>query len=522
MEAYGEDHEGLRNYMRSFGDSSISVELIEVFKNTKGTPTVVNEPYSDCKLLKKYLCKKAPKHQTIRVLSIARMSGPLMRLLGSKYEMDYELWTAHFQLSDREWFACPLVDQGARRFSYFNLSCVDFRKTTPKTPQAYQFNQKLSHTMRLMRLLDVRSSHSRQINPHQLSLGSRVYVVRQISGYIRRDKGLWTFIYMCYSYTDISDAHLDTEIPGNTQPHLSSWITEFLNVNSPDELVADLQEDGFGFVQRVLREIKSTWKLLLNDMEAFLEDMNEDYNDEELINAATWLHRQFISNLDYCQRQLLYHQRYITYLTDAPIQEGLFLAPGIFTKDLTQESDALHIMNKRLVNLRSRTTDMLDTVLSLSTVKQARFAREIATLQREDAITTFNQGESVRRLTILNMVYLPATFIATIFGMNVAENAESHWRLWTFALSSILLTACTLCLAFFKIASTAKDQTVMQLTTGQTQTKDSLSTDAGVINPMAGEDEESLANTFRQWVAKLGAVRVVSQSSSNLHTRRPR
>lgn len=42
------------------------------------------------------------------------MSGSLIKLMGSKYEMDYELWTSHFQSSDREWFACPLVDRGMR------------------------------------------------------------------------------------------------------------------------------------------------------------------------------------------------------------------------------------------------------------------------------------------------------------------------------------------------------------------------------------------------------------------------
>lgn len=45
-------------------------------------------------------------------------------------------------------------------------------------------------------------------------------------------------------------------------------------------------------------------------------------------------------------------------------------------------------------------------------MKQARFAQEIAQLQRQDAILTFNQGESVRRLTVVNMIYLPATFVA--------------------------------------------------------------------------------------------------------------
>jgi hypothetical protein len=35
-----------------------------------------------------------------------------LQFLGSKYHMDYELWTCRFKTSDREWFAGPLLQGG--------------------------------------------------------------------------------------------------------------------------------------------------------------------------------------------------------------------------------------------------------------------------------------------------------------------------------------------------------------------------------------------------------------------------
>ncbi|KAK5159436.1 hypothetical protein LTS14_002578 [Recurvomyces mirabilis] len=451
MELYGKDNKQLDDYIESFKSDAISVELIEVFRKRGKSHEVVQESHADFEHLKTYLCRKAPSHQVIRVLSVTQLSGPLIRLLGSKYEMDYELWTSQFQSSDREWFAGPLIERGARRFSHFNLSCVDFKRATPETPPEYQSNRRISHTVRLVRLLNLISRKG-----GQPVATSRVFVIRRISGHIRKDEGLWTFIYFCYPNTDLADAHLVTDIPGGVQPHFTTWITDFLQAASPTELLDDLSHDGYGFVLRVLREIKTTWKLLLNEMEVFLEDLNGSMSDDELMDSATWLHRQFISNLDYFQRQLLYHQRYVTYLMNAPAQEGLCIAPTVFGKDLLQENNALRVVDQRLAALRTQTTAILNTVVNLSAVQQARLAQEMTLLQRKDAILTFNQGESIRRLTILNMIYLPATFIATVFGMNIVENNRiGIWRLWTFALISVLLTAFTLCFAIFKVENTS-------------------------------------------------------------------
>ena len=50
--------------------------------------------------------------------------------------------------------------------------------------------------------------------------------------------------------------------------------------------------------------------------------------------------------------------------------------------------------------------------LNLNTIKHARLAAEMTQLQRQDAAIAISQGKTIRRLTFVNMVYLPPTSIA--------------------------------------------------------------------------------------------------------------
>ncbi len=95
---------------------------------------------------------------------------------------------------------------------------------------------------------------------------------------------------------------------------------------------------------------------------------NENFEDEEFIDAAPFLHRQFILNIDYIQRQLFYHRRYVTYLIGPATHPETNIMPSIYLQDLVQESDALGFVDLRLKALRDRTTSVLDMV-SLTIVK---------------------------------------------------------------------------------------------------------------------------------------------------------
>jgi hypothetical protein len=79
----------------------------------------------------------------------------------------------------------------------------------------------------------------------------------------------------------------------------------------------------------------------------------EDFDDEALIESANWLHRKFILMIDYSERQLNYHSRFVTYLTNASSQHGLCIRPTTFERDLLQERDAMVVVCSRFLALRT-------------------------------------------------------------------------------------------------------------------------------------------------------------------------
>lgn len=90
------------------------------------------------------------------------------------------------------------------------------------------------------------------------------------------------------------------------------------------------------------------------------------------MDAAPWLHRRFLLNIDFMQHQLRYHARYVTYLTNAPSQQGLCIIPTIFKKELLQENDALRVVEQRLLAIRERTTAILETVSKIPLALETR------------------------------------------------------------------------------------------------------------------------------------------------------
>ncbi len=89
---------------------------------------------------------------------------------------------------------------------------------------------------------------------------------------------------------------------------------------------------------------------------------NENFNDQEFIDAAGFLHRHFLVNIDYFQRQFFYHERFLTYLTSPPTHRESMVSPTVFRQDFMQENDAMRPLGLRLGALRTRTTTVLEMV----------------------------------------------------------------------------------------------------------------------------------------------------------------
>ncbi|CAO1605019.1 hypothetical protein XANCAGTX0491_008556 [Xanthoria calcicola] len=98
-------------------------------------------------------------------------------------------------------------------------------------------------------------------------------------------------------------------------------------------------------------------------MEEFLEDLNEAFDEDQFIEAAPYLHRQFLLYIDYFQRQLFYHQRYVSYLITHVEDVSNNIYPTRLKADVAQANDALKALNLRLGALRERTTTVLEMVL---------------------------------------------------------------------------------------------------------------------------------------------------------------
>lgn len=100
-----------------------------------------------------------------------------------------------------------------------------------------------------------------------------MFVIRRISGHLRRDNNAWTFLYLCDPFEGFDDAHFNEYIPGNTLNLLQNWVSECLYDGMARVHATNLCLDGFGITTKILRDIKSTWKLFLADLEIFLEEL---------------------------------------------------------------------------------------------------------------------------------------------------------------------------------------------------------------------------------------------------------
>lgn len=71
-------------------------------------------------------------------------------------------------------------------------------------------------------------------------------------------------------------------------------------------------------------------------------------------------------DIDFFQRQLFFHTRFITYLLNPPQRAENCIKPSIFLEDFGQEGDAMVVVNLRLEALRKRTEAVLNMVGQVS------------------------------------------------------------------------------------------------------------------------------------------------------------
>lgn len=112
--------------------------------------------------------------QKIKAFSVNKLSGELVKILGAKFDIDYETWTSRVHPSDR--VLCHSAEStryglhvcvvsevlkksfrpGPKNFSHFYQSCPDFFRTSPNTLPEYSSNRKVSRTVPLMKFLQLK------------------------------------------------------------------------------------------------------------------------------------------------------------------------------------------------------------------------------------------------------------------------------------------------------------------------------------------------------------------------------
>ena len=100
-----------------------------------------------------------------------------------------------------------------------------------------------------------------------------MYVIRRVSGNLRKDGKLWTFLYLSDPFQNFEQTGYISDTPNNALRPISTWLTEAMEPIGPQDHFQLRESDGFGRIVKILRDIKSSCKLLLGGMEDCLEDL---------------------------------------------------------------------------------------------------------------------------------------------------------------------------------------------------------------------------------------------------------
>jgi hypothetical protein len=84
---------------------------------------------------------------------------------------------------------------------------------------------------------------------------------------------LWTFLFFCEPFFGSKESKYVSDIPENSLSDVKEWISECVHSGSSHDHLENLEKDGFGVIVKILRDIKSSWKLMLNEFENFLEEI---------------------------------------------------------------------------------------------------------------------------------------------------------------------------------------------------------------------------------------------------------
>ena len=125
-----------------------------------------------------------------------------------------------------------------------------------------------------------------------------------------------------------------------------------------------------------------------------------------MLKVAPQIHREFLLNVHFFQRQITYHQRYVSYLINHA-QDTRHIYPTRFKSEMSQENDALMVLNSRLKAVIDHTTAALEMVSDMQ--HRPKISRadnklkdiELDQHQTSSALRRYSQAATSRRCALL-------------------------------------------------------------------------------------------------------------------------
>ncbi|KXX76286.1 hypothetical protein MMYC01_206937 [Madurella mycetomatis] len=292
---------------------------------------------------------------------------------------------------------------------------------------------------------------------------------RRVTGYLTNTHGVPTFIIFGEDIPTICKESEElpslSHLPGREPPTSVTGLISQLKGLSPQRH-DELSKDPFGTVVLLEAKIISSWfsfyLTVSRDLEMTDSMIGLETPNEVLFDKATFIRREVIIALDRFYRHLEAHEGFLMYVIDGTKPEW---SPRVVHQELKDQVKSIKVLKIRTEQIRSRAQGLSDLIFNIVSIRQARLAiqqsersNEMAALQRYDAKLSFNQGEAMKKISILAAIFLPLTLSTSLLGMNAHEINGANVRLWMFVPISlgVIIVTFTAVLIITKI--TPKNQ----------------------------------------------------------------
>ena len=182
----------------------------------------------------------------------------------------------------------------------------------------------------------------------------------------------------------------------------------------------------FGIIHRDTMEI-------VRLMNRALTEISHDILDDSIIQQRLLHWRQLLECFELELRQLQDSlHTFATFLLPSQITKS---AAPIKSMEVNPVTEQLDITLKQISDLRQRTTRSYKSLMANMSIVESK--RGIA------------EAESVTKLTELAFLFIPLTFSASIFSMQVRELNAANISIWAFFILAIVITTSSYCLRLF-------------------------------------------------------------------------